>query len=388
MGSDHSPLRIALVTETWTPEINGVAMTLERLVNGLRGRGHSVDVVRPRQSIDPPGANHGTTLLRDSLPIPRYTGLRLGLPSGAVLEARWRSVRPDLVHIATEGPLGLSALRAARRLDIPVTSGFHTNFHDYSRHYGLGLLHSPLMGYLRWFHNRTRATLVPTRAQVRQLAAAGFRNTTDLGRGVDADLYHPERRDAELRLRWGASPGTLVCLHVGRIAPEKDIPLAIDGWRAIRAAGIPAILVVAGDGPERKRLVAACPEAVFTGTLSRDNLAKAYASADLFLFPSRSETFGNVLLEAMASGIPAVSFEYAAPQIHVRHGHNGWLAPFDDRAAWITTAVAAAGDPIIRNQCAASARTTAAAISWQSIIVRLEHIFRRAIDLQPYMEAA
>lgn len=388
MGMGVHPLRVALVTETWAPEINGVAMTLGRLVNGLRARGHEVEVVRPRQSVDLPGADHGASVLRDSLPIPRYTGLRLGLPSGAVLEARWRSERPDLVHIATEGPLGLSALRTARRLDIPVTSGFHTNFHDYSRHYGLGLLHAPVMGYLRWFHNRTRATLVPTAAQVRELAAAGFRSAVALGRGVDASQYHPSRRDETVRQRWGASPDTLVCLHVGRVAPEKDIPLALEGWRAIRAAGIPSVMVVAGDGPERARLAGECPEALFTGALSPADLATAYASADLFLFPSRSETFGNVLLEAMASGVPAVSFDYAAPQIHVRHGENGWLAPFTDRDAWIATAVTAARDQASRRACAIAARDTAAAVSWDSIVARLERIFHRAIDTRVIAEAA
>lgn len=388
MGTGPHPISIALVTETWAPEINGVAMTLARLVEGLQGRGHLVEVVRPRQPLDRPGADHGTAVLRDSLPIPRYSGLRLGLPAGGVLEARWRAVRPDLVHIATEGPLGLSALRVARRLDIPVTSGFHTNFHDYSRHYGLGLLHAPVIGYLRWFHNRTRATLVPTQAQVRALAAEGFRNAVALGRGVDGSLYHPGRRDEELRQRWGAGPDTVVCLHVGRVAPEKDIPLALDGWQAIRGSGIRSLMVVAGEGPERARLAAACPGALFTGALSRDALATAYASADLFLFPSRSETFGNVLLEAMASGLPAVSFDYAAPQIHVRHGENGWLAPFGDRAAWIANAVTAAGNASTRRSCSLAARDTAAAVSWDAIIQRLEQIFRRAIDTRPLAEAA
>jgi glycosyltransferase involved in cell wall biosynthesis len=286
MGKGLASLKIALVTETWTPEINGVAMTLGRLVEGLHQRSHSIEVVRPRQGHDPAGSDHGIAILRDSLPVPRYTGLRLGLPSGAVLEARWRSLRPDLVHIATEGPLGLSALGAARRLDIPVTSGFHTNFHDYSRHYGIGVLYAPVMAYLRWFHNRTRATLVPTASQARELTTAGFRNAVALGRGVDGSLYHPAKRDDGLRRRWGAEAGTVVCLHVGRVAPEKNIPLALEAWQTMRKAGVSAAMVVAGEGPERARLAAAYPAAIFTGALSPDDLAAAYASADLFLFPA------------------------------------------------------------------------------------------------------
>lgn len=384
---DHR-LRIALVSETWSPEINGVAMTLGRLAEGLGRRGHEIEVVRPRQPMDRPGADHGAAVLRDSLPIPRYTGLRLGLPSGAVLAARWRSARPDLVHIATEGPLGISALGAARRLGIPVTSGFHTNFHDYSRHYGFGLLHRPVMGYLRWFHNRTRATLVPTQAQVDELAAAGFRHVVALGRGVDGILYHPAKRSSELRRSWGVDDGTVVCLHVGRVAPEKDIPLALEGWRAIRAAGVPCRMIVIGDGPERSRLAEANPDVLFTGALPREALAQAYASADLFLFPSRSETFGNVLLEAMASGLPAVSFDYAAPRMHVRQGVNGWLAPFGDRSAWVGMAVQAASDPAARRCCAVAARTTAEGVSWDSIITKLEDIFLEATSDHRLREVA
>lgn len=372
------PFRISLVTETWPPEINGVAMTLSRLVEGVRSRGHEVQVVRPRQRGDARMASTDT-VLRDSLPIPRYTGLRLGLPCRGILRARWRLRRPDLVHVATEGPLGLSAVSAAHALGIPVTSGFHTNFHDYMGHYGAVQLRRLVIGYLRRFHNRTRRTLVPTQAQVTDLARHGFRGVEALGRGVDTVLFDPQHRSEALRQSWGAGPQTLVCLHVGRVAPEKDIPLALEAFYAIRAQHSDAIMVVAGDGPERLRLQAAHPDVRFTGALDRQVLASAYASADLFIFPSLSETFGNVVLEAMASATVPIAYRYAAPEMHVTHGVSGWLAPCGDRAAFIAAAVTAASDPDLRER-GLRARADVMALSWDGIVDRFLGILREAID--------
>lgn len=380
-SAPHAPdrrLAVALVTETWRPEVNGVAMTLGRLVDGLRARAHRVEVVRPRQTGDAGGDPHGPHLLRPSLPIPRYTGLRLGLPSSHVLRARWRRHRPDLVHVATEGPLGLSALRAAHSLGIPVSSGFHTNFHEYSGHYGIGALRGPVEGYLRWFHNRTRCTLVPTEVQRDALARAGFRGVRTLGRGVDADLFHPRHRSAALRAEWGAGDGALVALLVSRSAPEKNIPLAIRAFRALREAVPGALMVIAGDGPERARLASANPDIRFIGNLPPAALAATYASADLFLFPSMSETFGNVVLEAMASGLPTVAFAYAAPALHLRDGVDGRLVPYGDADAFVAAAVAAASDRGRLAAMSAAARATAAAVSWESIVSRLERLFASA----------
>lgn len=385
LGLDRN-LTIALVTETWPPEINGVAMTLSRLVDGLRLRGHTVDLVRPRQQGDPRGPV-ARAILRNSLPIPRYSGLRLGLPCRGVLTAHWRRDPPDLVHIATEGPLGCSALAAARGLGIPTTSGFHTNFHDYMGHYGLRPLRDAVVAYLRRFHNRTRRTLVPTEAQVGDLATMGFHGVEALGRGVDTELFHPRWRSADLRRRWGADDDTLVCLHVGRVAPEKDIPLALDAFTAIRAVLPKSLMVVTGDGPERVRLQAAHPHVVFTGVLGREDLAQAYASSDLFLFPSLSETFGNVVLEAMASGLPAVCHDYAAPALHIRSGEDGWLVPCGDRSAFIAAAVTAARHAD-RAGFGRRARNAVLPHGWDGIVDRFVGLLRLAIEEHQTREAA
>ena len=183
-------LHIALVSETFPPEVNGVANTLGRLCQGLRERGHRLQLVRPRQA-DDTAPNDDQLLLTRGWPLPGYAGLQWGQSSLHKLLRRWQRNRPDVLYIATEGPLGLSALRAARRLGIPVVSGFHTNFQQYSDHYGFGLLTRLLTGYLRWFHNRSRLTLVPSPSQRLELQRRGFERLELLARGVDGQLFHP-----------------------------------------------------------------------------------------------------------------------------------------------------------------------------------------------------
>jgi glycosyltransferase involved in cell wall biosynthesis len=215
--------RICIVTDTYPPEVNGVALTLARLVGGLRACGHAVSVVCPRQWIaDRPsfGPDPTVTLVR-GVPLPGYKGLHVGFPAGGLLDDCWTEYRPDVVYVATEGPLGWSAVCTAQRLGIPVLSGFHTNFHSYSRHYRAGWLQHWVALYLRWFHNRTTGTLVPSIDLRDRLHACGFKNVSVLGRGVDSQLFTPARRCQALRETWGVSEHDLVVLYVGRVAPEK-----------------------------------------------------------------------------------------------------------------------------------------------------------------------
>ncbi|HEX4986912.1 MAG TPA: glycosyltransferase family 1 protein [Burkholderiales bacterium] len=307
--SRPAPLRIALVTETYPPEINGVAMTLQRLVAALVLRGHTVQLIRPRQgSIDRARSDDGLSeVLLPSVGIPGYAGLRAGLPAGRRLAAAWNARPPNVVHVATEGPLGWSAMAAAGDLGLPVTSSFHTNFHSYSAHYGLGFMRRPIRAYLRRFHNRAAATLVPTEALREELDRCGFLNLHVVARGVDTQLYTPSRRDPQLRHAWGADESTTVALYVGRMAPEKNLPLIMHAYAAMRARDSRTRLVMVGDGPSRRAIAAGNPGVVFAGSRTGEDLAAHYASADVFLFPSVTETFGNVTLEAMASGLATAS---------------------------------------------------------------------------------
>lgn len=363
-------MNIALVTETFPPEVNGVAMTLSRLVGGMRARGHTVEVVRPRQKVElAAGVVEADALdyVVPGVPIPFYSALRMGLPVTGQLKKRWRERRPDVVHVATEGPLGLAALRAAHLLKLPVTSSFHTNFHQYGGHYGLTLGRDLALRYLRWFHNRTRSTMVPATDLKEQLAKDGFERLVVLARGVDAKLFSPAKRSEALRAEWGAAPGDPVMVYVGRMAAEKNLALAVEAFLAFQKAEPRAKFVLVGDGPERAALAKQYPQFHYAGMRRGDPLAAHYASADLFVFPSVTETFGNVVTEALASGLVVLAYDYAAAREHVRDGVNGFAATFGDREAFVAGVhkmLARQADwPVIRT----AARKSAETITWEAI---------------------
>jgi glycosyltransferase involved in cell wall biosynthesis len=271
-------------------------------------------------------------------------------------------------------PLGWSALQAALHLQLPVCSDFRTNFHAYSRHYGIGWLHKPIMAYLRKFHNQTRCTMVPTQALRQELKANGFARLAVVGRGVDTQQFNPARRSEALRQQWGAAPGDLVVACVGRLAPEKNLDTLLMAYEAIRRADPRARLLVVGDGPMRAELQARCPLAVFAGQRHGEDLAAHYAAADLFLFPSLTETFGNVTAEAMASSLPVLAFGYAAAAQLIRTGENGVLVPFGDNPAFVQHALGLAGEPVRRRALGAQARIDVAEVSWDRIVARFEGV--------------
>jgi glycosyltransferase involved in cell wall biosynthesis len=367
---DRQPLHVAVVSETYPPEINGVAMTTGRNVHGLLREGHSVELIRPRQHPNDIAATAAgfDEWLVPGLAIPRYDMLRMGLPAKQSLLRRWSQRRPDIVHVVTEGPLGWSALAAARSLYLPVSSGFHTNFHSYSRHYGIGWLKGPITAYLREFHNRTDATMVPTADMAGELAHAGYRNLRVVGRGVDTQLFSPTRRSAELRRSWGLGADDLAIIGVGRLAAEKNLRLTIATYLAIREQVPNARLVLVGDGPERKRIAAACPECIFAGMRTGEDLATHYASGDLFLFPSLTETWGNVTTEALASGLAVVAFDYAAARVLIEDGRNGLVVAHGDPVAFIEAAKRIAGDPQLRAALRLHAREGVARMGWGSVV--------------------
>jgi len=377
-------LKLALVTETFPPEINGVAMTLSHLVEGLGERRHQVTVVRPRQNKGDQSAVDRVyrELLCPGVPIPGYSMMRLGLPMMGRLLSAWRVDRPDVVHIATEGPLGYAALLAARKLRLPISSSFHTNFHSYSSHYGFAFLTRPALAYLRHFHNRTKITLSPTVELNAQLTAEGFENMRLLSRGVNTKTFSPTHRDDALRAKWGVGPQELAVIHVSRLAAEKNYPLLISSFEAIRACHPSAQFIVTSDGPLRKKLERAHPWIRFTGILSREDLARHYASADLFLYPSLTETFGNVVIEAMASGLPVVAFNYAAAARFIRHGENGWHVRLGDCAGFVAAAILLAADPGQRQRFGLAARQTAEGISWDRVINGFEADLREVAAQQ------
>ena len=375
-------MKLSLVTETYPPEVNGVAMTLCRLVNGIAASGTEVTVIRPRQKTDEEpavfsDASEDRTYaewLTPGAALPRYEGLMMGFPVLGRLTNGWARKRPDVVHIATEGPLGWSALGAAVKLGIPVSTSFHTNFHQYGTHYGFGAFKEIAIGYLRSFHNQAAITMVPTRQAKRQLEDDGFQNVEVLSRGVDASLFSPERRSGELRRSWSVGPADSVYLYVGRLAREKNIDLAVRSFLHVREKNPNAHFVLVGDGPERAALEKRYPDFHFAGMRTGVDLATHYASGDVFLFPSITETFGNVVTEAIASGLVVVTYDYAAGREHIAHGLNGFLAPFDDDAAFCRAVLDAASRKNEWPGVRTAARENALTITWESIFARFGHL--------------
>lgn len=376
-------MRIAVVTETWPPEINGVALTVQNFVEQLAALGHDVLLTRPRQALGdravlPPGVRE--QLVRGAN-LPRYPGLRFGLPSGAELRRFWREHRPEAVYVATEGPLGWSAVAAANAMGLPVATGFHTRFDDFVAHYGAGFLTPLVFAWLRRFHNRAQATLVPTRQLQEFLVGKGFRQVRHLARGVDTRQFQPALRSQALRESWGLKPGQLAVIHVGRIAAEKNLALLGRAFHAIQAVRPDARCVVVGDGPALPGLRRQHPDFVFAGMRRGEDLATHFASGDLFLFPSLTETFGNVTLEAMASGVATVAFDYGAAREHLRHGHSGAAVAFGNEDAFVHAAVQLALDETQRQRCALAALDTVQGLSQRGVAEALVQLLRDAVPM-------
>ncbi|MES2438282.1 MAG: glycosyltransferase [Verrucomicrobiota bacterium] len=369
-------MKIDIVTDTFSPDVNGVAMTLGRLTDGLKRRGHRVHVIHTGGTAGP-----GETS-SPSVPLPGYKEVRVGLPEPFKLRARWMKKRPDAIYVATESPLGKSALKAANALGIPVATGFHTNFHQYMEQYRMGGLQPVAMAYLRRFHQRADCTLTPSQDTVDKLVAEGFNNVHLLGRGVDTELYAPGKRCETLRAEWGAGPGAPVAVIVGRVAAEKNFDLAMTAFGQMRQAVPDLRCVVVGDGPLREKLAEKHRWVHFAGVRLGDDLAKHYASADVLLFPSETETFGNVLLEGMASGLVTVSYDYAAAGLHVRSGVNGLKSAKSDAEGFLKQAgeaLAMRPDHHLR----LAARETAESLGWDQVVNEFESRLEAIAGIKP-----
>lgn len=365
--TDRRPLRLALVTETFPPEVNGVARTLGRWADAFAARGHHVRVLHPRRPAEPP-----SPLLVHGVALPFYPQVRVGVAGPARLTARLRSPMPDLVHIATEGPLGLAALLAAGRLGLPVASSFHTNFDHYAAHYGLPGVGWLAMAYLRWFHNRTLVTLVPSQATRARLLADGVHRVEIWSRGVEADVFHPRHRDDALRQQLGLGADGVLLLYVGRLAPEKNLHALLQAFARLRAARRePTVLALVGSGPLADAAARAQqPGVILAGEQHGSALSRWYASGDLFAFPSLSETFGNVMLEAQASGLPVVGYDCQGVNERVTPEADGLLVPMGGDLAPALRRVC--DDRDLRRRFALASRAKAARQDWRPIFDELE----------------
>ncbi len=374
-------MKIEIITDTYRPDVNGVAMTLGRLTDGLRARGHRVHVLHTGSE-----TAAGESSAR-SVALPGYRDVRVGLPKPFDLRLRWERKRPDVIYVATESPLGKSALKSAQALGIPAVTGFHTNFHQYMERYGMPGMQSLAKSYLRKFHSRAQCTMTPSPGMVEELKEIGIENVELLGRGVDTELFAPSRRSELLRAEWGVDADTPVAVIVGRVAAEKNLELGMKAFERMRKVFPAMACVVVGDGPVRASLEKSWPWVKFVGMQTGVDLARHYASSDILLFPSETETFGNVLLEGMASGLVPVSYDYAAASMHVQHESNGLKVPFGDADAFLQESVRALAFPR-GHELRVQARRSTEQQGWDRVIKKFEdtlgRLARKATHLNPH----
>jgi glycosyltransferase involved in cell wall biosynthesis len=360
-------MRIALVTDTYVPQVNGVTTVVRRMVQALRRSGHQVGVVAPRYP-EPEGERGGgggeapDELRIPSLPFPPYPAVRLTLPFRRRVTRFLDQLAPQVIHVATEGPLGLQGRAYALGHDIPLVTSFHTDFPRYARDYGVGALADVAWRWLTWFHEPSSLVHTPGETIRDVLRRRGLSQAVVWGRAVDTAFFHPDRRSATTRAALGAADDTCVILHVGRLAAEKNLEVLVEALHLAHGAlAESAVFAVAGDGPSAPRVRDALPWARHLGFLDRARLAELYAAADVCVLPSASETCGLVALEAMAAGLAVVAADAGGFQENIRHRRSGLLVPPRDATGFAMAIVDLALNPARRRLLAAGARDEAAA---------------------------
>ena len=379
-------MRIALVSDTYTPQVNGVTTVLRRIVEALGSAGHHAAVVAPAYpGQEPDGA---TELRLRSLAFPPYPAIRLSLPAPGRLARFLDAFRPDLVHVGTEGPLGLAGRRYALRRQVPLVTSYHTHFPRYCRHYGVPALEPLVWSYVTWFHRPAVMTHTPGEQARSELLAHGLTRAAVWGRGVDTRRFHHERRDMRLRRRLGIADGDVAVLHVGRLAAEKNLDTLVSAWMTAREAVGPRVrFIIAGDGPMGARLSAAMPWAIRFGFLEIPLLATLYASADLCVLPSATETCGLVALEAMASGLPVIAADAGGFRESVSSGRTGILVSPQDAAGFAGAIARLALNAPLRRRMSGEARLAAVARDCALEDAELLDQYRRVLGFETERDA-
>lgn len=375
-------MRIALFTDTYLPTVNGVARTLGRLVEHAHDRGHEVGLVSTNVSEKPAFG----VAFHHQLPgvcLPMYPELELARPLDRKGRELLREFQPGLVHVATESTVGWSGRQWALRRGVPLATSFHTDWPAYVSGYGFGGLETPVWRALQTFHGAGRITFCPSTATRKQLRTWGF--THDLriwSRGVDTERFSPDHRRQELR-REMAPGADKILLYVGRLAPEKRVDLLLEAFPRVRAAmGDRVALVMVGDGPWMDQLRERAPRGVhFLGYRTGRPLAEAYACGDLFAFPSDTETFGNVVTEALASGLPVVAPAKGGVLDSVIPGRTGLLFPPGDPAAMARAILSILESEERMGELARGARQHALARTWPAILDRLLEDYRGVLEI-------
>jgi glycosyltransferase involved in cell wall biosynthesis len=360
--------RVALFSGAYDHIADGATLTLNRLVAYLENRGANVRVFAP--TTDTPALDHAGTLIPvTSIAAPGRPDYRMSIGLTPTVRRQVREFQPNLFHIASPDFLGRAALVAGRRKRIPVAGSYHTNFSSYLKYYGFGWGESIVESYLRWFYSLCDHVYVPTASMLEVLKESRVSAPLYIWpRGVDLDLYNPSRRSADFRAGLGFSEDDVVVTFVSRLVWEKGLGVFTQAMKRLAERGVRVKTLMVGDGPVREHVESELPSAVFTGHLSGVDLATAYASSDIFLFPSDTETFGNVTLEAMASGVPTVCANAPGSASLVQNGATGYLCPPGDVSAFTGAVEEIALDKDLQMRMAADARRLATTFTWDKVM--------------------
>jgi glycosyltransferase involved in cell wall biosynthesis len=369
-------MRIAFCTDILPPVADGVTRTIRELVPTLLETGIEflfISAVQP----DPTCSWRDRVHTVSSVPFPLYPQYRLALPIRFKLDPVLDRFAPDVVHVVTPSLLGLYGVRYGRRRGVPVVASFHTNFVSLSRYYRLGWLGRFAPRLLRRFYNQCAVTLAPSQAVADTLRGYGIRKVALWQRGVRPERFAPAFRSAALRARLDG--GAPILLYVGRLAKEKNLDYLVAAVRQLERWRASFKLVVVGEGPMRRELERALPNAQFAGYVPPDQLGPWYASADVFVFPSSNETFGNVVLEALASGLPVVAVNEGGVRELLTPGRGGVLAPSADPVAFASEIRSLLAQPALRARLAEQAQATALGYRWPEVNERLLSCYDQVI---------
>jgi len=363
--------RIALFTGAYNHVVDGVSLTLNRLVTYLESEGVEVMVFAP--TVEEPAIDHaGTMRPVPSVPMTGRPEYRVSLGFGPRTIRALNRFRPTIIHIATPDLPGLEALIYARTRGIPAVASYHTHFSSYLAFYNLGWAERAMWSYLRWFYGKCEHIYVPTRSMAAVLGEHGIEHGLEIWpRGVDITLFHPEKRSMDWRRSLGFADDEVVITFVSRLVIEKGLDVFADVVSALQQTEEPVRCLIVGEGPACDMLRENIPTAVFLGYQEGEDLSRAYASSDIFLFPSETETFGNVTLEAMASGIPTVCADATGSSSLVLDEKTGYLVPGRDTEAFKERVLGLVHDADLRGRLGRAAREEAETYSWRLILGRI-----------------